>query len=356
MPGTCKYSGLKKCCKPKPLIVILTSKVRKTLDIATRLTIAVMALTYIFYRVYTLPAGQVQSFFVSVLYHQGFTYISISLFLLMLLNWALEALKWKLLIAQSEKVSFLKAYQAVLGGLAVSIFTPNRVGEFLGRVFILKKTEPVKAILLTVVGSFSQLLVTIVAGTLAYLFFAPNYLPVQNIENFWLVKGLSYTLVIVSAGLVAIYFNIRVLHHISLLIPEKYAEHIKNGINAMADCPPRLLLKTVLYSAMRYIVFTFQFILAIRLMQLDFSVVQCVLVIPVIYLALAAIPTGVLTELGVRGSVSVFMFGLMKGAAGLDAATSLAIISVSTLIWILNVAVPSLAGVPMVFRLKFFRR
>lgn len=334
----------------------LTPKVQKTLDIAVRLVIATLALSYIFYRIYTLPAGQVNTFFESVINRNDVIYIFVALLLFMVINWGIESLKWRMLINQAEKVSFKMAYQAILGGLAVSIYTPNRVGEFIGRVFILKKTDPLKAILLTIVGSFSQLLVTIVLGTAAYIIFAPQYLPAVMFESTWLVRGFSITLALVSLVLIFTFFNISVLHRISLLIPAKYSERIKNGIDAIADCPKQLLLKAVLLSTLRYLVFSTQFYLAIRLMELNFTVAQCMLVIPVIYLVLAAIPTVALTELGVRGSVSVFLFGLLNGTNGLDAGATLSVVSASTLIWLINIAAPSLAGVLVVFRLKFFRR
>jgi len=274
----------------------------------------------------------------------------------MFINWGIESLKWRLLINQVEKVSFINACRAILGGLAVSIFTPNRVGEFLGRVFILKKTDPLKAIMLTIVGSFSQLLVTIVAGTIAYILFAPLYLPSLMPESTWLVRGFSISMVTVSLIFIFTFFNISVLHRISILIPAKYSERIKSSIDAIADCPKQLLLKTVLLSALRYLVFSTQFYLAIRLMELHFTFAQCILVIPVIYLVLAAIPTVALTEIGVRGSVSVFLFGLLKGTNGLGAEATLAVLSASTFIWLINIAFPSLLGVLVVFRLKFFRR
>ncbi len=161
---------------------------------------------------------------------------------------------------------------------------------------------------------------------------------------------------LLSLCMTFIFFNIPVLHRISILLPEKYSERIKNSIDAIAGCSKQLLLKTVLLSALRYLVFSTQFFLAIRLMGLQFTAPECLLAIPVLYLMLLAIPTVALTEIGVRGSVSVFIFGLMAGARGLDASDVLAIISASTLIWFLNIAVPSLAGVLVVFRLKFFRR
>jgi len=334
----------------------LSPKVRKTLDIAIRLVIATLSLSYIFYRIYSLPQGQANIFFESVFDGDNVFYISSALIFLMIINWGIESLKWKMLINQAEKVSFGTSYEAVLGGLAASVFTPNRVGEFIGRVFILEKTDPLKAILLTIVGSFSQLLVTIVLGTAAYLFFAPRYISGFMYDSTWLVNGFSLTLVIISLTAILTFFNISVLHRISIVIPEKYTVRIRNSIDAMADCPKPLLLKTVLLSALRYLVFSTQFYLAIRLMGLNFTALQCMLVIPVIYLVLAAIPTVALAELGVRGSVSVFLFGLLSGSGGLDAEATLAVVSASTLIWFINIAIPSLVGVLVVFRLKFFRR
>jgi hypothetical protein len=248
------------------------------------------------------------------------------------------------------------AYKAVLGGLAVSIFTPNRVGEFMGRIFILKKTDPIKATLLTVVGSFSQLLVTIVIGTLAYVGFAPRYIPDLITDSTWLINGISLSLVSLSLVMIFAYFNIPALHRISILFPVKYSEKIKNSINAVAHCPKRLLLKVVLLSTFRYVVFSLQFYLAIRLMGLSFTILQSGLVIPVIYLTLASIPTLALSEIGVRGSVSVFLFGLIAGNNGLNPEAALAVISASTFIWFINIAFPSLVGVLVIFRLKFFER
>jgi hypothetical protein len=159
-----------------------------------------------------------------------------------------------------------------------------------------------------------------------------------------------------SVVLVFVFFKISVLHRVSILMPAKYSAKIRKSIDAIADCPTPLLFKTFLLSIIRYLIFSTQFYLALRLMGIHFTVFQCMMVIPVIYLALAAIPTVALTELGVRGSVSVFLFGLLAGANGLDAGATLAVVSASTLIWLINIALPSLAGVLVVFRLKFFRR
>ncbi len=47
----------------------------------------------------------------------------------MLINWGVEALKWKLVVQKAAEVSFIQAYKAVLVGNTYGIFTPNRVGD-----------------------------------------------------------------------------------------------------------------------------------------------------------------------------------------------------------------------------------
>ena len=43
-------------------------------------------------------------------------------------NWGIEAYKWKQLIQNFTDLSFWKTYKAILAGITVSLFTPNRVG------------------------------------------------------------------------------------------------------------------------------------------------------------------------------------------------------------------------------------
>ena len=86
----------------------------------------------------------------------------------MLINWSFEAIKWKILIEKIQKIKFLTSLKAVMAGITVSAFTPNRVGEFGGRIFFLESQNRTKAIVLTFLGNVAQLLVTIVVG--AFLF------------------------------------------------------------------------------------------------------------------------------------------------------------------------------------------
>ena len=57
----------------------------------------------------------------------------------MCLNWSIEAIKWRLLIKKMQPITFIEALKGVLSGVAVGTFTPNRIGEFGGRILYLKE-------------------------------------------------------------------------------------------------------------------------------------------------------------------------------------------------------------------------
>lgn len=336
--------------------MILTPKIQKALNIWLRIAISVVALSYLLYRISIIPGEQIEIFLNSVFISPNSLKLLTLIGVLLFINISLEAIKWKLLISNSETVSFFKSIKAVLGGMTVSVFTPNRVGEFLGRIFVLQKTDPLRGILLTIVGSISQLLVTIVFGTISYIIFTNKFLLVYMPDKYWIINGFMVTLILVSLGYSFLFFNISALHNISFISLPKYADRLKTSIEAIAGISRLQLLKVVLISSLRYIVFSSQFFLAIKLMGLSFPVVHCFLVISLLYLVLAAIPSVALSEIGVRGSVAVFLFGWLAGNQGLSNLDSLAVISAATFIWIVNIGIPSLLGVLVIFNLKFFRQ
>ena len=91
-------------------------------------------------------------------------FLLIIVLILMGFNWFLETAKWKLLLEYISPTGWLRCLRSVLSGVTVSILTPNRIGEFAGRVLHLEKGVRVKAAIASVIGSMNQLLITILAG------------------------------------------------------------------------------------------------------------------------------------------------------------------------------------------------
>src|ERR1035437_3605932 len=192
----------------------LLPKLTKTSNILIRIAIVVLVYAYIYYQVfYKRDINVTIGLLDDMMANKMFLPFFISASVMMLGNLFLEAKKWQYLISLKEKVSMSTSFKAVFTGLSVSVFTPNRVGEFLGRIFFLKKTEPIEGIFMTVIGSISQLLVTIVIGSLSLAFFLPVYYKPTDFPT-ELLMGVLYVL-----GFLA---NIRSEEHTSELQSRQY--------------------------------------------------------------------------------------------------------------------------------------
>ena len=64
---------------------------------------------------------------------------------------------------------------------------------------------------------------------------------------------------------------------------------------------------------------------------------------------ISIIPTIAISEIGIRGSVAVYLFSLVS-------ANILGILSATFVLWVINLLLPALIGAFFVFTLKFFRK
>jgi hypothetical protein len=87
------------------------------------------------------------------------------------------------------------------------------------------------------------------------------------------------------------------------------------------------------------------------------NIFEGLIIISVIYLIITVIPTVALSELGVRGSVSLFVFAYYFTAIGsFDEQVKIAIVAASALIWIINLIIPALAGSYFIIKFKIIRK
>jgi uncharacterized membrane protein YbhN (UPF0104 family) len=271
------------------------------------------------------------------------------------LNWGIEALKWQRMITKIEKTGYFKAFQAVLSGVAISSFTPNRVGEFIGRAYILKKASHIEGILITILGSMSQLMITVMAGSFSLLIFLPMYLP--EIFRGYLYYLLIAFVLLLDILLVALFLNASFLSKLRKKMFRKGLKRVRKFFRVFGFFRRMELLDVLGLSLLRYLVFSTQYYLLLRIFRVPVSWPDAMMVISLIYLVMTVIPTIALTELGIRGSVAIYFFGLffqVRQVAGAD--FNFGILSASTLLWLINLGLPALAGALFVFRLQFFRK
>ena len=145
--------------------MITRAKIHKTYNYVLRAAIIITTYGFLYYQLfYEKNADDLFGGFSDLMKQDGFWTGITVITLMMLLNWGLEAWKWKVLVYKLEKVPLLRSFMAVRTGVSVSAFPPNRMGDYFGRVFIMDKATRTEGIFATIVGSMAQFLTTIIIG------------------------------------------------------------------------------------------------------------------------------------------------------------------------------------------------
>ena len=255
------------------------------------------------------------------------------IFFLAILNWGIEAAKWQGLIAHVETMGFIRAFSATLAGTTMGSITPNRTGEFMGRVLLLAPEHRVQGGLATLLGSMAQFVVTIVLGGAAFVWWWA--IPVQG-EAFdaWSAWAILVLVVGIAAGALIIYFSPSTLRRWILWLP--FLRRWQVQVDVLAKYRTKELRDVLALSAARYAVFTFQFVLLLAIVA-EVPWEQAWMAVPLIFLTTTLVPSMMLADLGIRGSVAV---ALLVPAGDAAAPVLLA----AFMLWIVNLALPALIG------------
>jgi hypothetical protein len=267
---------------------------------------------------------------------------------LMFVNWAIEAIKWQMLMSPLQKVSFITAYKAIFAGTSFAANTPNRVGEYFGRMIYIDEGKRLQSVPLTISGSFSQLIVTLVAGSIGLFFYKDLSSTSTNssISNVWLnvfFTGSAF----VSIVSLLLYFKLSWISKGLTRIPfiQKY-EYFFTKVEALTNL---LLSKVLLLSALRYGIFLCQYILIMSAFGVEIDFISSIILLTVMLLILSIVPSFVIIEAGIRSTVGVEIF---KVATSND----VAIISMSLFIWLINLMIPAIIGVLLLLGKKLFKK
>jgi len=296
-------------------------------------------------------------FYPEILSIKGFAFRLSMVFLLLFINYLLESIKWQFFIGKLEKVSLVNAYKAVLTGVSISMFMPNRVGDYMGRVFILKKANRIRAIISTILGTMSQLITTLLFGSIALLIVFPVYMDMSAQINVWIYTGFWVVIIIGDFTIVFFYLNFGAFTSVIKRISGKGYRKIKKYADVFSLYNSKDMLFVLMISILRYLVFSLQFYMLLTIFKVEISYFNAMVLVSLIYLVMAIIPTVALTEIGVRGSVSIFIFSYYFTLFGITTLNQeLAVASASTALWLINLVIPASVGAIFVFSLKFFRK
>lgn len=269
--------------------------------------------------------------------------------LLMFLNWGIEARKWQILVSRIERINFWNAYRAILAGQAFALNTINRAGDFVGRILYLHEGNRLRAVALSLVGSMSQILVTFFIGLFALTglrFSILNHLQsLEGLNEFWL-DALMITLFIGVFVFTIFYFNVSLFTKMIEKIP--FVAKFKYLIEKVEALHWRELTRILLLSIARYLVFIVQYVLLLQVFGVEASMMNLAMMVSVLFLVLAMVPSIALAELGFRGKVSLELFGLLS-------INHLGIVAAAAGIWIINLIIPAIAGSILILGVRLFR-
>jgi len=261
-------------------------------------------------------------------------------------NWGLEAWKWKLSVNDVYPIKFAQAFKAILSGVSFSVTMPNRVGEYLGRMMYLPEGNRLKTISVTLVGSFAQLLITIIAGTIGVMVLKKVLLNHFSDFRIW-YQFVVYGLIVISIGLVLIYFN--VAGAVNLFKYWIRSERYVYLVDSLRNFHTKLLTQLLLFSCLRYLVFVTQYILLFYLFEVNVSVPTIIAVMSIVFLAMAIVPSIALVEVGLRGEISIRMMGFFS-------ANTLGIGFTSITVWFINLILPAIIGSLLLLNLRVFKK
>lgn len=306
-----------------------------------KLTITVLILSYVYSTFQSEEKGlavilqELQGLFIS---HNFF-----QLFLLLVLvpvNWALESLKWQLLAKKAIPITFYEALRSTLTGLAVGVALPAQIGDTLGRVGSLKSADRLKTIGAAVVSNGIQFYVSILAGGISWFLLKDSIHAPEWIST--AVASLMIAL-LVFGFLIAWFRSPLLLWNTKknwLMRVQSYLEVIASY--TLADLGIALILGTL-----RYLVFLFQFVLAISLFNFGIDWLEITAGVGLILLAKTLIPAlNIFGDLGLREFTALYVFK----SYGLP---SEKIVAATLLIWFINILGPLLVGIVLVWRYKW---
>lgn len=269
--------------------------------------------------------------------------------LLMPVNWGLETWKWYLLVNKFQPLSFQKAFESVLSGLSLAVNTPNRIGEYGGRVVYLKPEFRLKGVALTLVTSVGQLLITLVCGFVALLILKPRLHDMQLGGTHFsgiLLQVFTWS-VLFFIGLTGLFFfRMQMLAKALQWIPGiKEKLSFANVLDGLRN---RTYLVILFYSFLRFVVFALQYVLIWQALQVEIPWWEGFWSVALIFLIMAIVPGFAIADVGIRGAVALSIVSVFS-------ANSIAVLAGTAGIWLLNLVVPALIGSLLLLTIKIFK-
>lgn len=256
--------------------------------------------------------------------------------LLMPFNWLAETEKWRQFVARYQPFSRIKAILAVMTGVTFSLFTPNRVGEYGGRMLYVQPEHQWKAVVANLVGNFCQYMVLLGGGVAGGLYI---------IHHFHLIDITTGYVMVILAGLgfwvmLGIYyyleFVIDFIKQRGLLRPIwPWIGRLQLGVIRQFTRQERFGILG--WAIVRYFIYATQYFLLLRFFGIHTDILSGFAGIAGLFLLQTSIPLPPLAGLVARGNMAVLLWEQFG-------ANEIAALAATFTLWVINLVLPALIG------------
>lgn len=260
--------------------------------------------------------------------------------LLLPLNLGLEAWRWQRLASVAQPITLGQALASYLAGIAGSMITPNRIGEYPARILFLRRQSTYRLATVAVLGAAAQMLALFIFGALGFGWYL-------RAEEAWWARAAAVGCAVGLLLTLTLYFRLNAL--LPRLQRWRWTARFVVYGGVLMRFPKKASGRVLVLTIARFAVFTAQYVCLLRGMDVALPVVEGFCAAALFFWAMAVIPSIALAELGVRGQVSLALFGIFS-------ANTIGILAATLALWGINLVVPALAGSLVLWRVRVIGR
>ncbi len=245
----------------------------------------------------------------------------------------LESVKWSYLLAPLVSISQKMSVKSVLMGISTGIFTPGRVGEIAGRIISDNSQKKPYVTSMFVVGSFIQTFITIVLGVVGIILLKLDIFTGKLLISLLVVALLPLVIWILAKGF-------------QRVLPNYFpTDAINSAWLSIRQVTFKKMMVTLVVSLVKYSIYSLQLYIALYLFNPSIELISTLPKIAIFYFGVTFLPGFLWADLGIRGSLSLFLFSTatVQGAS---------VLIPIYLIWLLNSCIPALVGLILLLNHK----
>ena len=279
------------------------------------------------------------------LYEGQTIHFLVSVILLMPVNLLLETFKWKFLARKQVPLPFSRFFKAVLAGITIALFTPNRVGDYGGKMLLIGPKYNWQAIMAAAIGGFCQMIVLIAVGLVGVIYLGAHHLHWEPVTfNRLLVAVFLMLMVMLYA-----YFNIKQLFMLGRFLPKKkWLKRLIPTLKILGTYNYKELSLALLIGTMRYGIYTSQYYMILRFYGLEIPVIDAYAGIGAIFLFQTIVPLPPLVGIVARGELALLIWNHFE-------ANEISILGATFTLFVINLCLPAFVGLIYIVRINILK-